>query len=369
MKVLHFISAFAPGGAEIFVRNLAIKLKEYGVDQAVYSLDEIHGSRTEELRALGFQTDYKEILKLNGIEFGFIGGAARRRPSKGIRAIYSIIQRQQPDVIHCHVSGIAVYLAILNTKTPIIFTHHSTPVRRKKVHKYLLSKRVSKYIAISDAGRSALIDVGISAERIVKIHNGIPLQDFSIPREIKEDVKVILAVGRLEKPKNYPLLLRAYRKVLDLCEKSVLQKPSLWISGDGELRKSLQELCCSLEIQEHVTFLGIREDVPLLLRESDVFVMSSEREGLSIALIEALASGIPIAATNVGGNCEIIDDGVTGFLTRPDDPEDLSDKLFKLIESRRLRQLFSRNSFEKSVLFSIEKSATEHLNLYKELLH
>lgn len=367
MRILHFISSFAPGGAEVYVRNLAFKMKEKGVDQAIYALDDARDVRKDDKAAISFQEEYIELLKENNISWGFIGSKARSNPVKGIVSIKRIIEKERPDVIHSHVSGISAYLAFAKRRVPTVYTHHSTPVRHPALHKHFLRKRITRYIAISDAGKQALLDIGIPSPKIAKIHNGIPLEQFKSERRISEDVSTLLAVGRLQKPKNYPLMLRSFSKVVCRCKEKGIQPPVLKIVGEGELKGDLKNFCVELKIEDRVFFLGIRRDIPKLLSESDIFVMSSDWEGLSIALIEALASGIPIVATDVGGNGEIIEDGVSGFLTMKGDEDDFAEKVAKLIYDKELRCRFSKNASERSSLFSIENAAVAHIELYERL--
>src|SRR5699024_8251275 len=125
----------------------------------------------------------------------------------------------------------------------------------------------------------------------------------------------------------------------------------------------------SLNINNNVKFLGIREDISELLAKSDIYVMSSAWEGLSISLIEALASGIPIVATDAGSNNEIIENGVNGVIVPIKDSEALANSLYEVIINPKLRRKFTYNYRYRIKKFDIEKCALNHLDMYKEVIN
>jgi|GEM_PF-1488376 len=368
MRILHFISSFAPGGAEVYVRNLASEMKEKGIDQSIYALDGARDVRKDDKAGIPFQEEYIELLKKKSIGWDFMGSKARNNPVQGIVSIKKIIEKEKPDVIRFHVSGISAYLVFANSRGPTVYTHHNTPVRHPLLHKLFLRRRITRYIAISDAGKQALLDIGVPSPKITKIHNGIPLKQFKSERRISENVSTVLAVGPLQKQKNYPLMLRSFNKVVRKCKEKGIEPPVLKIVGEGELKGDLKNFCVELKIQDRVFFLGIRRDIPKLLSESVILVMFSDWEGLSIALIEALTSGIPIVATDVGGSGEIIENGVSGLLTKPGDEDDFAEKIIRLIENQNLRCKFSEKASERSSLFSIENATARHIEVYESIM-
>ena len=135
-----------------------------------------------------------------------------------------------------------------------------------------------------------------------------------------------------------------------------------------KLNDDLIALTADLGIKEAVNFLGIRDDIPKLLANHDIYVMSSKWEGLSISLLEAMASGLPIVATDVGSNEEVIDNRVDGLLVKPNDPKVLADNIVNLTKNPELRKTLSKNAKEKAEKFEVQKSAEEYLNLYRDLI-
>src|SRR5690606_16438253 len=140
-----------------------------------------------------------------------------------------------------------------------------------------------------------------------------------------------ISVARLSPEKDFPTLLRAVQKVVYLYPDFRLK-----IVGDGEERTRLELLAKELEIDRNVQFLGERKDVPQLLQDAGFFVSSSKTEGISLTLLEAMAVGLPIVTTSVGGNPEIVVDGETGKLVPPRDPDALGTAIIEMLESPAL---------------------------------
>jgi glycosyltransferase involved in cell wall biosynthesis len=192
---------------------------------------------------------------------------------------------------------------------------------------------------VCEAARRAAIERGIApAEKAVVVPNGIRVESFDIASSrAREQLRQMLAlpaqtqvigtVGRLNWTKDQAGLIRAFRLVHD-------RQPStaLVLIGDGELRAELEQCAAAEGIADAVHFLGDRSDVRTLLQGLDVFVLSSLSEGYSMALLEACAVRLPIIATDVGGNGEIIRDGSTGVLVPPSDPSALAQAIVGLLQ-------------------------------------
>jgi glycosyltransferase involved in cell wall biosynthesis len=181
----------------------------------------------------------------------------------------------------------------------------------------------------------SLIRRGVaSRSHVVVIRNGIDIAGFT-PAIAREDVRttlgladedfVWLAIGRLTEQKAYPNLLRAFSNVVDS-----LPRSKLVVVGRGPLRAQLESLLQALELQDRVSFLGFREDVPVLLTAADAMVMASRYEGMPNVVMEALAAGLPVVGTDVGAMAELIREGVNGYLVPPSDPSALASAMTKL---------------------------------------
>ena len=139
--------------------------------------------------------------------------------------------------------------------------------------------------------------------------------------------------------------------------------------GRGELEATLKQEAKDLGIEEHVQFLGFRDDVPSILSVMDVFVLPSLSEGLSVALLEAMAAGIPTIATRVGGNPELVIDQRTGFLIPPRDTETLASKLLILLQDKELSRTLGDNGRKRvKDSFSFEAMVNNYQQLYERLL-
>ncbi|MDY0392055.1 MAG: glycosyltransferase [Candidatus Bipolaricaulis sp.] len=174
-----------------------------------------------------------------------------------------------------------------------------------------------------------------------------------------------LAVGRFDVPKDYANLLQAFAYVAQ-----ARPEAQLLIAGDGPLRPSMEQLANDLGITDRVKFLGIRRDIPALMNAADAYVMSSAWEGMPNVLLEAAASGLPIVATDVGGNSEVVIDGKTGFLVPPKDPEALAQAMVQLMglpqEERRRVGEAARQYVEAN--YSLDRVVDQWEALYREFL-
>lgn len=179
-------------------------------------------------------------------------------------------------------------------------------------------------VAVSEQVRQQAIDLeGIQSEHISVIPNGIdlPLKTKSDKKEyvqlrqslgVTQEDLMVLSVGSLSKPKGHEFLLEAIPDILESHPNTVFT-----FAGEGQLREELETRVKELRITEATRFLGTRSDIPDLLKIADYFVLPSLWEGLPLALLEAMATGIPVVATKVGGIGEIIRDGYNGLLVPP----------------------------------------------------
>jgi glycosyltransferase involved in cell wall biosynthesis len=182
-------------------------------------------------------------------------------------------------------------------------------------------------VANSAAALRQLVSEGVPAGRVAIIPNGVDAHRFAA-RDAMRPVSTILTVANLRKEKAHEVLLTAAARLL-------LHQPHLRfvIAGDGPRLAELRELAAALHIADRVTFLGHCEDVPSLLAQADVFVLPSRSEAFPNGAIEAMAAGLPVVATAVGGLLDLIEDGRTGVLVRPDDPVALADAIEALVLS------------------------------------
>lgn len=226
------------------------------------------------------------------------------------------------------------------------------------------------YIAISKAIDARLAAYGIPGERRTLVYSAIDplrLQVDPLPRAalgIPGGAFLIGNVAALSPHKDHLTLLEAFAKV-------AVAHPAAWlvIAGDGPLRKRLEDRAAALGAADRVRFLGFREDIPQLLRALDAFVLSSTQEGLGTSILDAMAAGVPVAATASGGIPEMVRDGETGRLVPPGAPQALADALASFIEAPDQAQTLAaraRAMVEES--FSVGAMVEGNLAVYRQVL-
>lgn len=197
------------------------------------------------------------------------------------------------------------------------------------------------------------------------IYNGIDVEEFHPSPENKDQDKfTILCVSRVTPRKGIRFLVQAFKLL-----SGRYHNARLVIVGDGNEKKSLEDLVMSLDIKDKVEFAGAvpHEKVAEYYQKSDVFVLPSLNEGMSNVILEALASGIPVMATDTGGTRELLSDGVNGFIVRMRDADDLAEKIEKMILKPELQQNMGEESRKLAEQLSWEKVAGEYVDLYTKV--
>lgn len=177
-----------------------------------------------------------------------------------------------------------------------------------------------------------LSGVGVDAERFAKAQG--KRQELCDECRIATDDKIILSVGELNENKNQKVILKALTR-------PGMERVHYLIAGEGELRRELEVYATELRVQDRVHLLGFRSDVAELLKSSDVFVFPSHREGLSLSVMEAMAAGVPIVASRIRGNVDLIDEEKGGVLCAPEDADAFAEGIVRLIDDPELAAQFS----------------------------
>jgi glycosyltransferase involved in cell wall biosynthesis len=239
-------------------------------------------------------------------------------------------RRLRSDVVHLHDDKPLLYGALaarLAGVPHVIYTqHHGRLASQSRRHERLVglaSRSVDRIVCVSHAAARHLIAQGAPARHVRVLWNGIDLKRFPCTRAPVNGP--IVTVARLSPEKDLGTLLQAMAVVTRVDPNTRLE-----IAGDGPCRESLSALMRDLNLGEHVQFLGETPDVPRLLARAGMFVLPSQSEGLSLTLLEAMASGLPVVATNVGGNAEIVEDGVSGLLVPPRQPRIMAEAILWL---------------------------------------
>lgn len=277
---------------------------------------------------------------------------------RALLALAMLFRREQPDLIITQlwlantIGRLAARLA--GTTQVLLAVEPNVYDRVKSERQYwvdrLLQGSCARIIAISASVRDSLIRHGIRAKRITIVHNAIDLTRFADASSvnIRDELSIgdeflYLSVGRIVPQKGVDVLLVAFAKQ----ERGVLV-----IAGDGEERSLREAQATALGIADRVYFLGIRHDIPALMKAADCFVLASRWEGFGIVFAEALAAGLPIVATNVDGIREVVDDA-SGILVEPENSDALANALRRMREEGAMRARCKAHAPERARHFSI----------------
>jgi len=284
--------------------------------------------------------------------------------------VRNICNKKEIDIIHAHDSR-ALTSAILaatlfGDKTPIIVSRRvDFPIRSKRKYNH---KNITKIICVSDAIREITGPDIVNKSVLTTIHSGIDLFRFSTGGEFKRlrtefnippGTPLVGNVAALAPHKDYFTFLDTAGL---LVEKGIPAR--YFIIGEGKLEEQLKDYADDKGLNEHVIFTGFRNDIPEILPELDIFLVTSETEGLSTSILDAIACKVPVVATNAGGIPEIIEHNVTGMLGGIKQPETLADGILTILSNETLREEIVTNASEKLKGFTKETTAEKTLQIY-----
>jgi glycosyltransferase involved in cell wall biosynthesis len=365
--ILHTIETAGPGGAETVLLNLASRLDSTRF-RSIVLLPEGRWL-PKELRNHGVPTFSMEPS--NRYDFGLLRTMAR------------LVRQQQVDLIHSHLPDQNSYSCLVGRLTgrKTIATYHGA-LRPAEVESlkgalklHVVRRFAAAVVVVSKYLEAAFQNLDFPGDKLFCIPNGVDVDKFAcaegghLRRELAYGDRrpLVLMVANLRESKGYEYFVKAARIVAD----SGVQACFLAV---GELHESimprLMRLVEQLGLRDRFVFLGFREDVPAILRDVDVFVLSSISEGFSLATVEAMAAGKPVVVTRCGGPEEVIDDGRTGFLVPPADPEALASRICELLADPERAAILGQNARAKvSSAFSMERMVHQYERLYERLLN
>ena len=288
----------------------------------------------------------------------------------GLIELYRLFRRERPDIVHANSSkaGILARIAAPLARVPIrVFTVHGWAFSAYtglastlyRVADRLVAPLTSRIVCVAESERESGLRAGTcSARRTVVIPNAVDVR--AQPRASLEAVPpMIMSVGRLKAPKDFVTLARALAR-LDRGSFTAV------IAGDGPDRERVLGELRGVEV---VDLLGDRDDVPELLAQAQIFVLASRSEGMPVSVLEAMAAGLPVVASDVGGVGEVVVDGETGLLVPPGDEAALERALRRLIGSQELRRrLGDAGRARAESEFDLPRWRERHVELYREEL-
>jgi len=366
-KILYLITGLHVGGAEMVLYRLLKKLNREKYEPVVVSIIPIVG--------IG------ERIEEEGIKILSLNAKFKCNPLIIWRVI-SIIKKEKPQILHSflfHANFLGRVIGKLRNVPIIISSIHNEyfgGILREKLLKWT-DRFCNITTIVSKGAAERMIDLKVVSKNKLKvIYNGIDLENFPFRKleartkirkelNIEENKKILISVGRLHEAKGCPYLIKAM-KILKEKYPHIL----LIVLGEGPEGKKIEEQIKELKLEKNILLLGQKENISEYLNASDVFVMPSLWEGLPIALLEAMACGLPVVATRVGGVPEVVEDGKSSFLVELKNPRGLAEKIIKTLEmseeERKKMGERGRKIVEKK--FSIEQMVKEYENLYQELL-
>lgn len=370
--IVHVVYRFDIGGLENGVVNLINHLPRDAYRHIVVALTEV--------------TDFRHRITRDDVECIALG----KPPGQTLKLyprLYRLFRELRPDIVHTR------NLAALETTVPawaagVRVRIHGEHGREGSdlagtSRKYRLIRRayrpfVTRYIALSRELAQYLRDsVGVGAHRLERIYNGVDAERFH-PAAARQPIPgcpftgqahwLIGTVGRMQAVKDQPLLARAFVRALEIAPEL---RPCLRLVlvGDGPLRGEVERILADARVADCAWLAGERNDVPAVLRGLDCFVLPSQSEGISNVILEAMASGLPVIATAVGGNGELVDDGRTGLLTPAHDAEALAQRIVELARNTaRAKEMGRAGRRVVEERFSLDAMVRSYLDVYDAAL-
>jgi L-malate glycosyltransferase len=358
-QVLQVVLSLSPGGTERLVIELSKRL---------------HGTHGMHVCCLDAPGAWAEELTSRGISVTALGRPPGFSPGVGPQ-IARIASIHDATVLHCHQYSPFVYgtLARLWRPMDVVYTEHgrfsdAPPSMKRQMANRLLSRFRSRVFSVSNDLRGHLTGEGFPERQVQVIHNGIYMQAAPGPAARREARRrlgvepehvVIGSVGRLDPVKNLPLLLRAHAALLATHPNAIAV-----IIGAGPERAALEATASELGIINSVRFTGHRQDVRFLMSAFDVYVNTSVYEGVSLTILEAMASALPVVATPVGGNPEVVVEEETGLLIDAR-PRALADAIAGLAnDARRRRTMGDAARWRVKRHFAMRRMIEEYASAY-----
>lgn len=358
MKILQVITSLDTGGAEKLISEISPMLRDKGHQVDVLSFD-------------GADTVFKKALTDNGIKvYSFGKGCNVYNPFFILRLAKMM---KNYDIVHTHNTAAQLFAAVGSVVCSVVLctTEHTTSNRRRDwkwyapIDKWMYGK-YSKVICISDSTEQNLRDViKDGSDKICTILNGIDIKRYSQAVSIDKSTitnhperKVIAMVAGFRYQKDQETLIRAFNILPEDYE--------LWLIGDGERRSIIEQCIKDNKLEDRVLLLGIRSDIPSLLKSVDIVVQSSHWEGFGLAAVEGMAAGKPVIASDVDGLAQVVEGA--GILFPLGDDKKLADIIKQLIEEQTYYQQVAANCMERAKKFDIQKMVDAYNEVYEGLV-
>ncbi len=373
IRLLWLVDTLGVGGAEALAVPFARAIDRSRVDVTVACIHYSGGVNEERVRATGVR-----VVNL---------GAHSLRDVAAMRRLLALIREQKIDVMHAHLTYATIWSALASrlTGVPAIATLHVSPAATRALrpsarHRMLSSVRdglmklaanrwTRCVVTVSAALRDEYVANGLTPSKVRVIHNGIEIERFRRPRaearqqletefDIAPDSPIAVTVSVLRPAKGIEVLLEAIQHI---------PRATFLIVGDGPIRDELTALARQHGVADRIRWTGYRTDVETLLPGCDLFVHPSLDDAFPTVLLEAMAAGLPVVASNVGGIPEIVTPGVTGRLVPPGDARLLAESVSSLLSDAGELERMRSAAFENGERFSTRVWVDRLTALYAEI--
>ena len=363
--VAHIIYRLAVGGLENGLVNLINRMPRDRYRHVIICADDF--------------TDFRNRITRDDVEVY----ALKKKPGNDFNAQYrlwKLLRQLKPDIVHTRNLGtieyvIPAFLAGVKYRVHGEHGRDATDIdgsnKKFRLLRLFYGRFLHRFIALSrDLETYLLSSVGISNRKVVQLYNGVDITRFGgdgLTGNSQERIETVIGtVGRLQAEKDQATLLRAFSLLKNDEANSMLK---LLLVGDGPDRKNLERLADDLKIKSTVEFAGARDDVPQQMKRMDIFVLPSLGEGISNTILEAMASSLPVVATAVGGNPELVIEGETGFLVPSNNPEQMAVAIKRYVEKSDLAAEHGKAGRKRvEDTFSMDAMVNAYMKVYDDMV-
>lgn len=351
MKVLHVIYSLEVGGAQRLITDLLPELSNYGVSPAVLV------NRRQ-------NNEFEKKLEDNGIPIISVN----TNNNYSIFILYMLLkQTRQFDVVHVHLFPALYILAFVRLfrNVRLVYTEHNTTNRRrnktflKRIERFVYH-RYDSVVSVSDDTRNELckwLGVSILEERFKVVKNGIDLNSFRIKKNKSPYPVTLLMISRFAEAKDQPTVIKALTHLNENIHVVFI--------GDGQRKIECEQLANSLGVTERVHFMGCQSDIPSFISKADIGILSTHWEGLPLTIIEMMAGGIPVVASDVDGVRQIVKGA--GLLFPEGDEIALAEAITQLSTNKIYYNEIRERCLSRSSEYDIKTTAQEYNNIYCQL--
>ena len=352
MKIMQIVPSFEVGGAETMCAGLCGCLGDMGHTVVAVSLSSVKTPITRQLEERG--VDVRYLDKRPGMDLGCIVRLRR------------LIRKERPQVLHTHLFALK-YAALTFSGVPILHTVHNQAEQEavpldQRIGRFLFQHGKALPVALSPQIRDSIVKLySLPEGQVPVVLNGIDLSRCQGKTDYRlQDPVELIHVGRFYPQKNHQAILDA----LALLKKRGISA-RVRLFGEGPLMEEIRQKAQALGLAEQVVFEGITDNVFPHLNRADIFVLPSRWEGIPMTVIEAMGTGLPVIASNVGGLGDMVSPGRSGLLIEPTG-QDLAQAVEDLVKDPLLRERLGKNAREEAQAFRVEEMARRYERLYAQ---